>query len=81
MAQYHLLTAIAPLSAQIRNSLLNEIETAAAISALVQQTRDSLVQDRQLKHDLIMVESLVVLKHWGMAMERLQEAIMGTYMR
>lgn len=81
MAQYHLLTAIGPLRAQIQNRLLTESQTTAAISALVQQTRDSLVQDRQLKHDLIMVESFVVLKYWAMAIERLQEAIIGTYMR
>lgn len=81
MTQYHLLSAIGPLGSQIRNRLLTDRQATEAIRALVQQTRATLVLDTQLRHDLIMVESLIVLKRWEMALERLQHAIMGTYMR
>ncbi|WP_250476100.1 hypothetical protein [Caballeronia sp. GAFFF1] len=79
--QYHLLSAIAPLRAEIQNRLLNERETSAALLALVRQTEATLLLDNRLKQDLLIVESLIVLKRWQMALDRLQEAIMGTYMR
>jgi glycerol-3-phosphate acyltransferase PlsY len=76
-----LLAATLFLDKQVAHLLVTEAQVASSILALVAEIHASFVMDRRLQHELIVVQSLLVLKRHREALARLSQAVADTVPR
>ncbi|WP_250436873.1 hypothetical protein [Caballeronia sp. ATUFL_F2_KS9A] len=81
MNQYDLVSAIQCLQQELDTSLLSDKQCAVRIYTLIKQIEAASIMDDRLKHDLMMVESLLILKRRQQALDRLRSAVVATYLR
>ncbi|WP_250481024.1 MULTISPECIES: hypothetical protein [unclassified Caballeronia] len=81
MTKIEILIAIQILRTQLRSSELSRLQKASELLALADYAKRIDRDDKKLQHDLMITESLVVLKRLDQASERLKQAILGTWFR
>jgi hypothetical protein len=79
--QSELLATIRLLQEEMANLLVTEAQATSCILTLVAEIHASFVIDRRLQHELLVVQSLLVLKRHGEALVRLTQAVADTALR